>query len=101
MTFKCRGARWDSSEVTHLSLLLCCMLICLTKYLNYVIKIVPNTKHFHDITLIEDVLSLYAKIKDSLLTEQFVGDVHEEFEDTEGNVLNRRIYEDLARQGLL
>jgi formylmethanofuran dehydrogenase subunit A len=26
---------------------------------------------------------------------------HEEFEDTQGNVLNRRTYEDLARQGLL
>jgi hypothetical protein len=29
---------------------------------------VPNTKHFHDITLIEDVLTLYAKIKDQLTT---------------------------------
>lgn len=62
---------------------------------------VPNTKHFHDITYIEDVLALYAKIKDSLASEVFVGDIHEEFEDSEGNVLNRRTYEDLARQGLL
>jgi splicing factor 3A subunit 3 len=62
---------------------------------------VPNTKHFHDITLIEDALSLYAKIKDSLKKEQFYSEVDEEFEDTEGNVLNRRTYEDLARQGLL
>lgn len=62
---------------------------------------VPNTKHFHDIVLIEDVLTLYAKIKNSLKSGQFVGDVDEEFEDTEGNVLNRRTYEDLARQGLL
>lgn len=62
---------------------------------------VPNTKHFHDITLIEDVLALYAKIKDQLTAEQFVADMEEEFEDTEGNVLNRRTYEDLARQGLL
>jgi splicing factor 3A subunit 3 len=62
---------------------------------------VPNTKHFHDIILIEDVLTLYAKIKNSLKSGQFVGDIDEEFEDTEGNVLNRRTYEDLARQGLL
>ena len=62
---------------------------------------VPNTKHFHDIVLIEDVLTLFAKIKNSLKSGQFVNDVDEEFEDTEGNVLNRRIYEDLARQGLL
>jgi splicing factor 3A subunit 3 len=62
---------------------------------------VPNTKHFHDITLIEDALALYAKIKDNLKKEQFTGDIDEEFEDSEGNVLNRRTYEDLARQGLL
>ncbi len=62
---------------------------------------VPNTKHFHDITLIEDVLALYGKIKNSLTLEHFVGELHEEFEDTQGNVLNRRTYEDLARQGLL
>lgn len=62
---------------------------------------VPNTKHFHDITLIEDALTLYVKIKDSITNEQFVGDVHEEFEDSHGNVLNRRTFEDLARQGLL
>eukprot|EP01041_Mallomonas_annulata_P008834 gene8834-18296_t len=62
---------------------------------------VPNTKHFHDITLIEDVLALYAKIKDTLKTEQFLAEAEEEYEDSEGNVLNRRTYEDLARQGLL
>lgn len=62
---------------------------------------VPNTKHFHDITLIEDVLALYSKIKDVLKTEQFLADAEEEYEDSEGNVLNRRTYEDLARQGLL
>lgn len=61
---------------------------------------VPNTKHFHDITLIEDVLALYNKIKGTIQTDQEVL-AEEEFEDTEGNVLNRRTYEDLARQGLL
>jgi splicing factor 3A subunit 3 len=62
---------------------------------------VPNTKHFHDITNIDDVLTLYHKIKDQLRQEQYVADAEEEFEDTQGNVLNRRTYEDLARQGLL
>ena len=62
---------------------------------------VPNTKHFHDITLIEDVLALYTKIKESLKTGQFEIEKHEEFEDSDGNVLNRKTYEDLARQGLL
>ncbi len=62
---------------------------------------VPNTKHFHDITSIDDVLTLYHKIKDHLRQEQFVAELDEEFEDTQGNILNRRTYEDLARQGLL
>lgn len=62
---------------------------------------VPNTKHFHDITLIDDVLALYNKIKDQLKDEQYVADFEEEFEDSHGNVLSRRTYEDLARQGLL
>jgi splicing factor 3A subunit 3 len=62
---------------------------------------VPNTKHFHDITLIADVLELYGKIKESLVSEQFTAEAQEEFEDSQGNVLNRQTYEDLARQGLL
>ena len=62
---------------------------------------VPNTKHFHDIIRISDVLELYKKIGQKVGGETFVGAVEEEFEDTEGNLLNRRTYEDLARQGLL
>lgn len=62
---------------------------------------IPNSKHFHDITLIEDALALYVKIKDQISTEQFMAELEEEFEDSEGNVLNRRTFEDLARQGLL
>jgi len=44
---------------------------------------------------------LYSKIRASIHSEQFTTDADEEFEDTEGNILNRRTYEDLARQGLL
>jgi splicing factor 3A subunit 3 len=62
---------------------------------------VPNTKHFHDITSIDDVLTLYHKIKDQLKQDQYTADDEEEFEDTHGNILTRRTYEDLARQGLL
>ena len=62
---------------------------------------VPNTKHFHDITRISDVIELYAKISDQITATSFIGAVEEEYEDTEGNLLNRRTYEDLARQGLL
>jgi splicing factor 3A subunit 3 len=62
---------------------------------------IPNTKHFHDITSIEHVITLHNKLKDQLSQELYVGDFEEEFEDSHGNVLNRRTYEDLARQGLL
>lgn len=62
---------------------------------------VPNTKHFHDITSIDEVLALYGKMKHQLKQEQYDADYEEEHEDSHGNVLNRRTYEDLARQGLL
>ena len=62
---------------------------------------IPNTKHFHDITLIEDALSLYATLKGTLKEKEFDAEKDEEYEDSEGHVLNRRTYEDLARQGLL
>ena len=44
---------------------------------------------------------MYEKIKHQIDRETFVSEDHEEYEDGEGNVLNKRIYEDLARQGLL
>jgi splicing factor 3A subunit 3 len=63
---------------------------------------IPNTKHFHDITLIEDALTLHSKIKGTMKVERTAfGDGGEEFEDSEGNVMNRKLYEDMARQGLL
>jgi splicing factor 3A subunit 3 len=61
---------------------------------------IPNTKHFHDITLIEDAIALNNKIRGALVVDKPSTEL-EEFEDSEGNVLNRRTYEDLARQGLL
>ncbi|CAB1102583.1 unnamed protein product [Ectocarpus sp. CCAP 1310/34] len=48
-----------------------------------------------------DARDLYAKTKDSLDKEQWNPEDNEEYEDGEGNVLNRRTYEDLARQGLM
>ncbi|KAF0684402.1 Aste57867_23637 [Aphanomyces stellatus] len=62
---------------------------------------IPNTKHFHDITLMADAISLYEKLKEQLELETFNKANEEEFEDSEGNVFNRKTYEDLARQGLL
>ncbi|RLN91800.1 hypothetical protein BBJ28_00008337 [Nothophytophthora sp. Chile5] len=62
---------------------------------------IPNTKHFHDITLMRDAIQLYEKLKDQITDENWNAANEEEFEDSEGNVLNRKTFEDLARQGLL
>jgi splicing factor 3A subunit 3 len=62
---------------------------------------IPNTKHFHGVTKIEDAQNLWDKLKDQLDQQQFDGSKEEEYEDSHGNVLSRATYEDLARQGLL
>ncbi|RHY54474.1 hypothetical protein DYB34_004030 [Aphanomyces astaci] len=71
---------------------------------------IPNTKHFHDITHMADAIALtgylcmytvYEKLKGQLEIETLNKANEEEFEDSEGNVFNRKTYEDLARQGLL
>nr|CCA16054.1 splicing factor 3A putative [Albugo laibachii Nc14] len=62
---------------------------------------IPNTKHFHDITRMQDAIQLYEKLKDQIDAETWNPSAEEEFEDSEGNVLNRKTFEDLARQGLL
>ena len=81
----------------------------------------PNTKHFHEITRIEDALArtsgctygfLSSHIPSTLTTvaeklkregkqEIFQQETMEELEDDEGNVYNRKTYEDLKKQGLI
>ncbi|KAJ7180324.1 hypothetical protein C8R43DRAFT_972612 [Mycena crocata] len=61
----------------------------------------PNTKHFHEITRIEDALSLAEKLKQEGRHEIFEQETMEELEDDEGNVYNRKVWEDLRKQGLL
>lgn len=46
-------------------------------------------------------LAVYEKLKDQIDAENWNPENEEEFEDSEGNVLNRKTFEDLARQGLL
>ncbi|TRM68164.1 hypothetical protein BD626DRAFT_545360 [Schizophyllum amplum] len=61
----------------------------------------PNTKHFHEITRIEDALSLAEKLKAEGRHEIFEQETMEELEDDEGNVYNRKTYEDLKKQGII
>jgi len=62
---------------------------------------IPNTRHFQGITLIEDAYTLWAKLKGETQGSTWNPELDEEFEDKQGNVMNRKTYTDLARQGLL
>ncbi|XP_064473083.1 splicing factor 3A subunit 3-like [Ornithodoros turicata] len=62
---------------------------------------IPNTAHFANVTQIEDALTLWGKLKDEKCRERFQPSTEEEYEDTQGNVVNKKTFEDLKRQGLL
>uniref|UniRef100_A0A1B0GDF2 Matrin-type domain-containing protein n=1 Tax=Glossina morsitans morsitans TaxID=37546 RepID=A0A1B0GDF2_GLOMM len=62
---------------------------------------IPNTAHFANVTQIEDAITLWEKLKSQKQSERWIADQEEEFEDSQGNVVNRKTYEDLKRQGLL
>ncbi|KAM7309200.1 putative splicing factor 3A [Ixodes scapularis] len=62
---------------------------------------IPNTAHFANVTSIEDALTLWNKLKDEKSKERFQAVTEEEYEDTHGNVVNKKTFEDLKRQGLL
>jgi len=59
---------------------------------------IPNTKHFHGVTKIDDAKALWKTLQGKMEQET---SKDEEYEDSHGNVLSRSTYEDLARQGLL
>lgn len=62
---------------------------------------IPNTAHFANITSIKDALDLWNKLKGERQRDKFQPLVEEEYEDSQGNVVNKKTYEDLKRQGLL
>lgn len=62
---------------------------------------IPNTAHFANVTKIEDAMALWSKIKEMKNAERWNPDHEEEYEDTAGNVVSKKTYEDLKRQGLL
>lgn len=62
---------------------------------------IPNSHHFMFITRFEDAISLHQKLLKEAEKHVFKPEDEEEFEDEEGNVYNRKMYEDLKRQGLI
>lgn len=85
---------------------------------------IPNTAHFANVTQIEDAIAceweewwvfqrvtiitnallsiaVWDKLKSQKQQERWLPDQEEEYEDSLGNVVNRKTFEDLKRQGLL
>ncbi|KJP87469.1 hypothetical protein AK88_02901 [Plasmodium fragile] len=62
---------------------------------------IPNTLHFKEITKIDDALNLYERLKKQTQMNVFKPDQEVECEDSKGNVMNMKAYDDLKRQGLL
>ena len=65
---------------------------------------IPNSGHFHGLTKIAEVVELHEKLKVDMEQERrgvWNPEEDEEFEDSEGNVMSKETYQDLARQGLL
>lgn len=44
---------------------------------------------------------VWSRLRDQKELERFKPEIEEEYEDTQGNVVNKKTYEDLRRQGLL
>ena len=61
----------------------------------------PNTLQFKEITTIEDALQLHQKILENEKKNEFRPELEEEFEDDEGNVVNKKMYLDLQKQGVI
>jgi len=62
---------------------------------------IPNTAHFANVTKIDEAIELWRKICVEKNAGRWNPEADEEFEDSQGNVVNRRTFEDLKRQGLL
>jgi len=62
---------------------------------------IENTKEFFEVTKIQDALELNKKLK--ILKERDAWDdqTMEEYEDVEGNVMNKKTFLDLRAQGLI
>eukprot|EP00697_Spironema_sp_BW2_P006668 gnl/Spiro4/20772_TR10113_c0_g1_i1.p1 gnl/Spiro4/20772_TR10113_c0_g1~~gnl/Spiro4/20772_TR10113_c0_g1_i1.p1 ORF type:complete len:529 (+),score=143.96 gnl/Spiro4/20772_TR10113_c0_g1_i1:58-1587(+) len=62
---------------------------------------IPNTKHFAEITQIEDALQLWEKIRVSSAEIVWRPDTEEECEDADGNVYDKKTFDYLRRQRIV
>ncbi|GJP36528.1 hypothetical protein CLOM_g21027 [Closterium sp. NIES-68] len=62
---------------------------------------VPNTKAFHEVTVIKDALALWERMREKQGGSKWRPEVEEECEDREGNVYDKKTFQDLRRQGII
>jgi len=62
---------------------------------------IPNTAHFVNVTKQEDAKELWRRIKEQQDKSAWKPEAEEECEDADGNVYNRKTFEDLKRQGII
>lgn len=60
-----------------------------------------NSEEFKNITGIQDAIALFQKLQTLDKYKTWQPELDEEFEDADGNVYNKKTYDDLKRQGLL
>ncbi|KAJ2080450.1 Pre-mRNA-splicing factor sap61 [Coemansia sp. RSA 988] len=62
---------------------------------------IPNTRQFHGVAAIDEAQTLWERIQKEKKNETANNDTFEEYEDSEGNVFNKKTFLDLKRQGLI
>ncbi|KAJ2742116.1 Pre-mRNA-splicing factor sap61 [Coemansia sp. BCRC 34301] len=62
---------------------------------------IPNSRQFHGIAAIEEAQALWERVQRDRKRDVVNADTVEEYEDSEGNVFNKKTYFDLKRQGLI
>ncbi|KAI7830901.1 hypothetical protein BX661DRAFT_142115 [Kickxella alabastrina] len=62
---------------------------------------IPNTRQFHGVAAIDEAQNLWERIQKEKKQVVASTDTFEEYEDSEGNVFNKKTYFDLKRQGLI
>ena len=62
---------------------------------------IENTRHFYGITTFNDAIDLHQKLMKKNDTTTIVNDDNEEVEDSNGNVMSKKVYNLMKKQGLI
>jgi splicing factor 3A subunit 3 len=62
---------------------------------------IPSSPHFLNITKIDEAEALWKKLQHEEQKHEFTTSLDEEVEDSQGNIYSRKVYDLLAKQGLV